>query len=107
MAGARVAVRAVHLIPEPLDRERVLTQKQRAQRPEQAGEHFPIDGTVETLETASGADADVVLRERGRLWLRVGGILIGGRPAIGVEMRRLNLVLTIHAAHHLARPREA
>jgi hypothetical protein len=100
-------VRTVHLIPEPFDRERVLPDEQCPQRPEQNGERLPIDRAIQPLHTPPRADAHVVLRQRNRLRLRLGGVLVRRRAAIRIQVRGLHLVLMIDAAYDLVRPREA
>src|SRR6185295_19481758 len=106
VAGARMAVRAVHLIPDPLDRERILPEQQRAQRPEQNGQRLAVDGAIEPVDPATGADAHVVLRQRDGLRLGVGSIAVQRWPALGIEVRGLHLVLAMDAAAKLARPRQ-
>src|SRR6186713_312695 len=74
MAGARMSIRAIHLVPDAFHRERVLADDQRPQCAQQYRQRFLVDGAVETFYATLGPDADVVVREGQPLRFAVGWI---------------------------------
>ena len=101
-----MAVGAIHLVPEFLDGECVLADEQAAQRSENSGQRLGIDVAVDAFLAALGADAQVMMT-RGVGFLARRAFLEHRRPAIRIQVQRLDLVLAGDTARRLARPGDA
>src|SRR5678815_3809582 len=99
MAGARMTVRAIHLVPDAFHRKRVLADDQRPQYAQQYRQRFLVDGAVEAFDAPFGAYADVVVRERQAFRFAVGWIDERLGAPLFVQMQRIDLVLAVESLH--------
>jgi len=102
-----MTVRAVHLVPDAFDGERMLADDQRSQIAEQHRQRFLVDRAVNAFGAAFRTDTDVVMRERPAFFLRARRrVLERLGPPLFVEMQRIHLVLAIEPRHELMGARE-
>jgi hypothetical protein len=92
VAGERIL--AVHLVPKSLAGKWILAEKKAPEFSAKDGGNITVDGTVETVESRVGANAEIRGAE-GKMLFRARMLLVDGRAQRVINVLPFDLVLVI------------